>query len=179
MSRRKRSPFRRPAKRRTRRLSRDFWVRTTEEIYVYRTRKPWAPLGLPFLSRHFGYGGRTSDPIRRHQEHTVGGRGRFGNRPPQPWSDLEPERYAIFKLKSRTELMTHFLEWLVIRGLFCVYNDKLNRGNPRRISLSRARWQRVLRDKYGRAAMTGELIGRLILLSLIVGTLVYIWSVLS
>jgi len=177
MSRRKRSPFRRPARKRNGRVRRSWWVRTTEEIYVYRTRKPRAPLGLPFISRHFGYGGRTSDPARRHHEHTVGGKGRWGNRPAQPWSDLEPTRHVVFKLKSRTEFMTHLLEVLVIRGLLCVYNDKLNRGNPRRISLTRARWQRVLRDKYGRAAMWGELIGRylIILSTVVLSYLIYRW----
>jgi len=160
-------------------VNRDWWVRTTEEIYVYRTRKPWAPFGIRWLSRHFGYGGRTVDPKRRDREHLVGGPGRFGNKPPQPWSDLEPERFVVFKLKSRTRLVTHLLEVLVIRGLMCVYNDKLNKLNPRRISLRRARVQRVLRDKYGRAAMAGELVGRWLLV--LAGYLLasYVWSVLS
>lgn len=179
-SNRKRGPFSRPPARRRRGAGRDWWMRTTEEIYVYRTRKPHAPIGLPFLSRHFAYGGRTVDPAARHREHTVGGRGgRFGNKPPQPWSNLEPTRHVVFPLKSRTRLTTHLLEVLVIRGLLCVYNHQHNLGNPRRISLRRARVQRVLRDKFGRAAMAGELVGRYLVLSIIVALIIYIWSVSS
>jgi hypothetical protein len=165
---------------RRKRRNRDWWVPTTEEIYVYRTRKPWSPLGLPLVSRHFGYGGRTTDPKARHHEHTVGGKGgRFGNRPAQPWADLEPKRHVVFPLKTRTKGMTSFLEKVVIRGLLCVYNDQFNHGNPRRISLSRARWQRVLRDKYGRAAMWGELMGRYLVLSGVLAVLYYLWSLIS
>jgi hypothetical protein len=155
-------------------------MRTTEEIYVYRTRKPHAPLGLPLISRHFGYGGRTVDPERRHHEHTVGGRGgRFGNKPPQPWSTLEPKRYVVFKLKSRTRLTTHLLEVLVIRGLLCVYNHQHNLGNPRRISLKRAKVQRVLRDKYGKAAMAGELIGKWLIRAVLAFVIIYLWRLAS
>jgi hypothetical protein len=170
----RRQPFRQPRKRT------DWWAPTTEEIYVYRTRKPWAPFGLRWLSRHFGYGGRTTDPQARHHEHTVGGKGgRFGNRPPQPWSDLEPTRYVVFKLKTRTRLTTHLLEVLVIRVLFCVYNDKLNKLNPRKISLRRARVQRVLRDKFGRSAMAGELFGRYLLVSALVALATIVWRYAS
>jgi hypothetical protein len=174
---RTRGVFSRPPQRRKRRKNRGWWELTTEEIYVYRCRKPYAPLGkLGFLSRHFAYGGRTVDPKSRDKEHLIGGKGRFGYRAPQPWSDLEPKRYVVFKMKTRTKGMTSLLERVVIRGLFCVYNHQFNLANPRRISLSRARWQRVLRDKYGRSAMTGELIGRWLvpLVLSIVG--VYLWS---
>jgi hypothetical protein len=171
---RRRQPFRKP-----RPVGPAWWAPTTEEIYVYRTRKPWAPFGLRWLSRHFGYGGRTVDPQRRDREHIVGGPGRFGNKPPQPWSDLEPKRYVVFKLKTRTRLTTHLLEVLVIRVLFCVYNDKLNKLNPRKISLRRARVQRVLRDKFGRSAMAGELFGRYLILSALVALAIYLWSVFS
>ena len=176
MVRRKRSPFSRPSARRRKGAGRDWWVRTTEEIYVYRCRKPHAPVGLPFISRHFAYGGRTVDPKARDREHLVGGKGRFGVRAPQPWSNLEPTRHVVFPLKSRTRLTTHLLEVLVIRGLLCVYNHQHNLANPRRISLRRARIQRVLRDKYGRVAMAGELIGRYLFLSIIAALAVYIWS---
>ncbi len=170
---RSRSPFSRPRKRR----NRDWWALTTEEIYVYRTDKPYAPFGkLGWFSRHFAYGGRTVDPEARNREHLVGGKGRFGVRAPQPWSDLNPTRHVVFPLKTRTKGMTSFLEKVVIRGLLCVYNHQFNLANPRRISLTRARWQRVLRDKYGRSAMVGELIGHWFFPVSLVLLSVYLWS---
>lgn len=175
----KRDPFGRPGRRPARRspVRRDWWARTVEEVYVYRTRKPWAPFAwVRLFSRHFAYGGRTSDPKARHHEHVIGGPGRWGNRPAQPWADLEPTRYVVFPLKSRTQLWTHLLEVFVIRVLFCVYNDKLNRYNPRRVSLSRARRQRFLRDTMGhRSAALASLSIRYVPLVLLSTLAIYVW----
>jgi hypothetical protein len=129
---------------------RRWWQHTVEEIYVYRTQKPHAVVGLPFIGRHFAYGGRTNNPKRRDSEHLVGG-GRY-NAPPKPWADLRPRRYVVFRLKRRAELTTRLLELLVIRGLFPVYNVTHNMGNPRRIKPFKAARQRAHRDAYGTTA---------------------------
>jgi hypothetical protein len=113
-------------------------------VYVYRTRKPNALIGLPIVGRHFGYVGQSRNLKARHGEHLYGG-GRYG-KPPASWSDLKPKRYVLFKLPHCPQWLLDLMEFLFIRILFPVYNDKLNRGNPRRIDRKRAARMRVRRD---------------------------------
>lgn len=117
------------------------------EIYLYRVRKPGAILGLPVLGRHNGYIGQTRNPRARHGEHMNGG-GRYGG-PAAPWSDLAPRRYVLFRMTHCPQWLLNLAERVAIWALFPVYNDKMNRHNPRRISRPRARRQRLARDVTG------------------------------
>lgn len=114
------------------------------EVYAYRTRKPGAVLGLPLLGRHWGYVGQTRNPKARHGEHMNGG-GRYG-KPAANWSDLSPKRYVLFRLGHCPQWLLNLVELIVIRLLLPVYNDRMNRGNPRRITRRKAARQRAQRD---------------------------------
>lgn len=120
---------------------------TPGEVYAYRTRKPGALLGLPLLGRHWAYGGQTRNPKARHGEHIRGG-GRYG-RAAQPWADLSPKRYVLFRLAHCPQWVLDLVEVLVIRTLFPVYNVQHNRGNLRRVKPAMARLQRAQRDRMG------------------------------
>lgn len=134
---------------------RRWWERTREEVYAYRTDKPHAPVALPLIGRHWGYAGRTNNAKRRNQEHLVGG-GQYAA-VAKPWADLRPKRRVIFRMKSRTEAMTHFLEWITIKALLPVYNVDMNRTNPRRITPRQATAQRYARDQFGTTARLSKL----------------------
>lgn len=121
-----------------------WWESTTEEIYAYRTRKPGAVWGWPFLGRHWAYVGRTNDGVRRHSEHLIGG-GKWAAKA-KPWADLEPKRYVLARRKRRREITTHFLEWWWIHVLFPVYNVSMNAANPRRVKPWTQAEQRAARD---------------------------------
>lgn len=116
-------------------------------VYVYRTRKPGAILGLPLLGRHFAYVGQSRNLKARHREHLEGG-GRY-NCTPKPWADLDPKRYILFRMKHCPQWALDLVEWLVIQLLLPVYNDKMNRANPRRIPARVATRQRAQRDLRG------------------------------
>ena len=111
-------------------------------VYVYRTRKPNAIIGLPIIGRHFGYVGETTSFYHRDKQHLLGG-GTY-DATQKPWSDLEPKRYCISLPPWKWLLRS--VETLVILLTWPVYNDRKNRWNPRRITLSAARRQRIARD---------------------------------
>lgn len=142
-------------------------------VYVYRTRKPGAVFGLGILpsallafgtcayfyhydrwfwwvgvlalflsGRHFGYVGETKSFYHRGKQHLLGG-GRY-NTKVKPWADLDPKCYK-FPLPAWKWILRP-IEALFILILMPVYNDKLNRANPRRISLRLAQAQRDARD---------------------------------
>lgn len=113
------------------------------EIYLYRARKPWLAL---IFRRHTAYVGKTRSPGMRDREHMTGA-GRWGNREPAPWSDLEPRRYVIFKFASISDFWLSVLEFLTIRITMPVYNVHMNTANPRRIPKWKAREQRTARDR--------------------------------
>lgn len=162
---------------RPRRQGRRWWERTTEEVYAYRTDKPHAPLGLPIIGRHWGYGGRTNNPRRRHTEHVIGG-GPYGHTQ-KPWADLRPRRFVIFRMKRRTELMTHFLEWLTIKILLPVYNHDMNLTNPRRITLKAQKAQRFARDQFGTTARLTKMGLRWLLLAAVLVAAWFVWGWVS
>lgn len=116
-------------------------------VYAYRVRKSHALFGLPFIGRHWGYVGQTRNLTARDGEHLRGG-GRYGKEP-APWSDLAPRRYILFRLKHCPQWLLNLMELIFIRILMPVYNEKLNRGNPRRISRRRARLHRERRRVTG------------------------------
>jgi hypothetical protein len=141
------------------------------EVYAYRTRKSHAVLGIPFLGWHWGYVGQTRNPKARHGEHMNGG-GRYGKEA-AAWSDLSPRRYRIFHMRRCPQWLLNFVEFLAIRFLCPVYNEKLNRGNPRRISRKRARRQRSMRMRLGWAPALhlGHIFLALVWLAIIVGVI--------
>lgn len=116
----------------------------TAGCYVWRTRKPGAPLGLPIIGRHFGYVGETGSRYHRDRQHIHGG-GRYGA-VAKPWADLAPRCYPLPCLFPRWKWGRKIQEWFWIKLLLPVYNDKHNRSNPRRIKLGRQEAQRWARD---------------------------------
>jgi hypothetical protein len=122
--------------------------RTYGEVYAYRTRKPGALLRIPFVSFHWAYVGQTRDPTRRDLEHRFGG-GRYG-KPPASWSDREPRRFVLWRMKHAPQWAVNGAEWLFIQLLQPVYNDKMNGANLRRVSRRRAIRAREIRTRTGR-----------------------------
>lgn len=117
-------------------------------IYLFRTRKPHAPFGLPIIGRHNGYVGQSNDYARRYEQHIRGG-GRYNVRA-KHWSDLRPRFHRILPLPrwmfDLTPWAVNVIEALCIFVLLPVYNVKLNKHNLRRISLQRQRAHRFMRD---------------------------------
>lgn len=114
------------------------------EVYLYRTRKP---SGRSWL-RHNGYVGKTRSPKQRHRQHM--GRPAVGDRyvsTGQPWSDLEPRRHVVFRMRHCPDWLLALAELMAIRLLLPVYNISGNRGNPRRIRPWVAQEQRRARDR--------------------------------
>lgn len=117
------------------------------EIYAYRTKKPGAPFGLPMIGRHWAYVGQTRNPEARHGEHMRGG-GRYG-RAAQPWSDLAPRRYVLWRSDRCPQWLLNLMERLFIALFQPVYNVQHNRANFRRIIPRRALRHRLARDMAG------------------------------
>lgn len=117
------------------------------EVYVWRTRKPGALLGLPLLGRHFAYVGQTRNPKARDWEHLKGG-GRWGC-VPKDWADLDPKKWVLFRMRHCPQWVLGAVEVFFIRVLLPVYNVQWNRGNLRRIRPEVARLQRQARDRLG------------------------------
>lgn len=117
-------------------------------IYLFRTRKPHAPFGLPIIGRHNGYVGQSNNYARRYEQHIRGG-GRYNVRM-KHWSDLQPRFHRILPLPrwmfELTPWAVNMIEALCILVLLPVYNVKLNKHNLRRISLNRQRAHRFMRD---------------------------------
>lgn len=117
-------------------------------VYLFRTRKPHAPFGLPLLGRHNGYVGQTNSYAHRYEQHVKGG-GRYRVRAKE-WADLDPHFYRILPLPRWlficTPWVVNILEALCILVLMPVYNDRLNGWNLRRISIKRQRAHRFMRD---------------------------------
>lgn len=148
------------------------WM-TYGEVYAYRTRKPWAPWGLPIIGRHWGYGGQTRNPAMRDREHTRGG-GRYGKQA-APWSNLDPKRYVLFRLDRCPQWLLNLAERLVILVLMPVYNEKMNKHNPRRISRERARRQRYARDEFGRTYVWVMSVCRWVIWAALAALIVMAW----
>lgn len=140
-------------------------------VYAYWVRKPNAILGLPFLGRHCGYVGQTRNERMRDLEHKNGG-GRYG-RPAAAWSDLRPRRVILFRMKHCPQWLLNLVEWLAIKILMPVYNDRHNRTNPRRISRNRARFHRGLRDRsiHVPVPTVGGLIPGILALAIVIGVM--------
>jgi len=111
----------------------------------------WIGLFVLFTSgRHFAYVGETVSFKDRHKEHTEGG-GRWKTRAGRPkpsaaWSDLDP--VCVLRLPApKKKWLLRAIETFFIRLLFPVYNEKKNKGNPRRITRDSAIRMRNRRNK--------------------------------
>jgi hypothetical protein len=105
----------------------------------------WIGLLVLFTSgRHFAYVGETVTFRDRHLEHTRGG-GRW-RKPPAAWSDLDPVCVLRIPLGKKKDIL-HAVEWLFVKLCQPVYNEKLNKANPRRITRDSAKRMRRRRDK--------------------------------
>lgn len=123
-------------------------------LYVWRTDKPHALIGLPFIGRHFAYTGMTNSYYHREAQHLQGSV-TYGTLRAS-WSDLRPKCYRILPLPG---LITHgrhrrkimkALETLMIYALCPVYNDKQQAPwNLRRKSRQAAARERARRDLLG------------------------------
>lgn len=131
--------------------------------YVWRTRKPHSFLGLPFIGRHFAYVGETGNRYFRDRQHLYGD-SRYGAAG-KSWADLAPKVYPLPCLFPRWAAARKAQETLWIWLLWPVYNDKKNRWNPRRISLTKAQQQRWARAASGLKANVGRAAARLVLLA--------------
>jgi len=118
-------------------------------IYLFRTNKPYAILGVPLLGRHNGYVGQSKVYRLRWGQHVAGG-GKYKN-VAKLWSDLDPEPWRILPLPAwlflRAPWAVDSLEALCILLTAPVYNVQLNGWNPRRIPPARLRRQRAWRDR--------------------------------
>lgn len=116
-------------------------------VYVWRTRKPAALLGLPFFGRHFGYVGETTSIQHRMRQH-LGTPSPLDEFPMngQPWCDLRP-KLVLFIGLPKWKWLLRTVETLVILLLWPVYNHSKNLWNPRRIPKYVAMRQRAARNK--------------------------------
>lgn len=110
--------------------------------YAVRTKKPHAPLGLPFIGRHWAYVGQTTSRYHRDRQH----KGLDPRVPASPWSDLDPKWYPLPSLpwwRWSRELSEWF--WTIV--LLPVYPvPKQAPWNLRRISKASAVRARAARD---------------------------------
>lgn len=123
-------------------VSRLFGTARPGEIYGYRTLRP-SRRG----PRHWAYVGKTRGAAYRHRQH-MGIKlvtDRFDS-PGQPWNDLDPKRYVLWKSRRVRGWRLALMELIFIRALSPVYNVQMNIGNPRRIPLRTAERQRRRRD---------------------------------
>ena len=127
-------------------------------LYAWRVDKPHALIGLPFVGRHWGYGGMSNNYYLRGQQHLEGST-KYGA-PRASWSDLRPKCYRILPLpdsllRSNHRLRRRFvraLETVMIWLLCPVYNDTQQPPyNLRKISRAKAAAMRANRDRYGAA----------------------------
>jgi hypothetical protein len=116
-------------------------------LYVWRTRKPHALLGLPVIGRHNAYVGMTSSRYHRDLQHIHGG---SKGTPPAPWSDLSPRVYALPCLLPGWEFARRVQEKFWILLLLPVYNQQFNKHNPRRLTRSYAYTLKQRRQAGGR-----------------------------
>lgn len=127
------------------------WKRRDGGVYVWRTRKhahPWA--------REWGYVGETNSFKRRERDHRGASAyqredGTVQQTTEKPWMDLDAKMYRVIPLPWWLcwKWVLRPLETLVILLLWPRYNVKKNRWNPRRVTLSRQREQRLARDAAG------------------------------
>jgi hypothetical protein len=158
-------------------------------LYIWRVRKPHAPIGLPIIGRHFGYGGMTNSHERRANEHLLGSRyvrpdGTVQVKPPASWSDLDPKRYTIglpawtFATPWRRKWSVESLETLLLAVTIPVYNERQQAPwNLRKISRKKAARMRIERESVGAKYSAGaRLVLRWLVIGLAVSLLILVWG---
>lgn len=142
-------------------------------VYVYRTQKPHAVLGLPIIGRHTGYVGETNSFKRRDAQHLVGG-GQYRS-VAKPWADLRPKCYRISLPDWR---WLRLLVEAVLIGVLCpVYNVKGQMPwNIRRVSLKRQAAQRFARDQFGATARIVGTVVRWAIWAALITIIILIWG---
>lgn len=113
------------------------WKHRKPGIYLVRTDRHLRP------GRENGYVGRSVNWEIRRKQHL----GQDARHAPKPWTDLRP-RWIVLRMPwwLGWKWVLAPLELLAILVLLPRYNDALNHGNPRRVTLSRAAAQRLARD---------------------------------
>lgn len=148
-------------------------------LYVWRTDKPHAFLGLPIIGRHFAYAGMTNSYYHREQQH-LGGSVKYGTTAAR-WSDLRPKCYRIplpdFILHGHyRRKITKALETVLIWTVCPVYNDTQQAPyNLRKISRTKAAAQRDLRDQYGVAYRAVKGATRWAVWAALIALVTYVW----
>ena len=95
------------------------------------------------------------------------------------WADLDPKFYKILPLPNWRWLL-HTMETLAIGVLCPVYNvQKQPPWNLRKVSPRTAERQAWQRAKYGPAVALGRMFGRFIVLLSLGGLIIYVWSTQS
>lgn len=170
-------------------------------VYLIRTRKPNAPLGLSLrwvlllipaaagalhlvgwpiwlalalvvlAGRHNGYVGLTNSYVHRERQHLQGG-GTYRVQA-KDWADLEPRFWRILPLPDWRWLL-EAAESLLIALLLPVYNVKKQAPwNLRKISLKTAARQRRMRDRHGLAYKVSVLVARWVIIGAVFALSIY------
>jgi hypothetical protein len=140
-------------------------------VYIFRTRKPHAPVGLPIIGRHVGYVGQTNSFDHRIRQHLYGG-GQFMAKP-KPWADLTPRPYYIHLPNWKP--LRILVELLLIWTLCPVYNvQRQPIYNIRRIRPKAAVRHRAMRDRMP-AAWVAHLLIRWAVLAAVAGLVYLAW----
>lgn len=117
----------------------------TRGLYLWRVKKPHAPIGLPIIGRRNGYVGQSSSRYHRDRQH-LHGDSTYGA-PGASWSDLAPKAYPLPCLFHGWKWARLAQERIWITLLLPVYNVQGQAPwNLRRVSRARARDQRWARD---------------------------------
>lgn len=144
-------------------------------VYVWRTRKPHAVVGLPIIGRHTGYVGETNRFARRGQEHLRGSDRYQTIVKPKDWADLAPKVYE-FPLPDWRWLRLA-VERLLVAVLCPVYNVQLQPPwNVRRITPKRAAAQRFARDQFGLTARITATLVRWTVWAALAGAAYMVWK---
>lgn len=106
-------------------------------IYLVRTRKHSG------RRRENGYVGQSNNVPMRIKQHL----GQDARHKPKPWTDLEPKWHVLWlPWWASWKWVQNPLEAIAIRLLLPRYNDKMNHGNPRRVTISDQHRQRAARE---------------------------------
>lgn len=143
---------------------------------MWRTRKPSAPIGLPFVGRHFAYVGESNSRRHRDAQHLYGG-GTYSS-VPKHWADLDPKVYPLPCPFPQWAWTRKAMETFYVALFWPVYNDRKNRWNPRRISLTKQKQQRAERDMFGSKSVAAlSMVLRILAFGMATTALIFIWNV--
>lgn len=138
---------------------------------------PWwlAPLLLLFSGRHTAYVGQTSSRYFRDSQHQMGST-KYGT-PGAAWSDLDLKIYPLPCLFPRSVMAREIQEKLWIFLLLPVYNVEWNSKNPRRIKRTVAINQRIARTQKSARMWVPRVLRGALLLAVLGGAGSYVLNV--